>query len=209
MATIRRLTDSCLAVTTNEGTSLFDPGFHTFGSGEIDLDTIGEIQRIFVTHEHGDHVSPDFLRWLLDRGADVTVHANDAVRELLAPHDIAVETESPAGVTYQDVVHERIPTGARPPNRSWTISEVVTHPGDSYQPTESAPVLALPLLVPWGSVTASVEFARTLGPREVIPIHDFYTSSSGRAWVAGMAKNVLAQSGITLVPLDWGDSYSF
>jgi L-ascorbate metabolism protein UlaG (beta-lactamase superfamily) len=209
MPTIRRLTDSCLVVTTDSGTSLFDPGFHTFGSGEIDLDTIGDIQRIFVTHEHGDHVSPDFLRWLLDRGEDVTVHANDAVRDLLAPHDILVDTASPGGVSCEDVLHERIPTGAQPPNRSWTIDGVLTHPGDSYQPTATAPVLALPLLVPWGSVTASVDFARTLEPREVIPIHDFYTSASGRAWVAGMAKNVLAQSNIELVPLDWGESYSF
>ena len=101
-----------------------------------------------------------------------------------------------------------VPTGATPPNRSYTIDAVLTHPGDSYQPTTTAPVLALPLLAPWGSLTASVGFARKLGPGQVFPIHDFYTSRSGRQWLAQMAGSVLAGDGIEVVPLDWGDSYT-
>ncbi len=209
MPTIRRLTDSCLVVTTDDGATLIDPGFHTFDTGLIELDSIGEIQRVLVTHEHGDHVKPAFVRWVLDRGDDVTVHANQAVVDLLAEHEIAASTLPPQGCSAEDVIHERIPTGAQPPNRSWTIDGVITHPGDSYQPSTTAPVLALPLLVPWGSVTASVDFARALGPRQVVPIHDFYTSRHGRTWLASMAKAVLEPSGIEVVPLDWGESYSF
>ncbi len=208
MTTIRRLTDSCLVVTTDDGSSLIDPGFHTFDSGEIDLDSIGDIQRVLITHEHGDHVKPEFVRWLLDRGADVTVHSNQAVADLLAKHDIAVVTDDPSGVTSEDVLHEMIPTGATPPNRAYTIEGVLTHPGDSYQPTGSAPVLALPLVAPWGSATASMQFARRLAPRQVVPVHDFYLSAFGRDWVYQMAKNVLAQAGIEVVTLNWGESYT-
>jgi L-ascorbate metabolism protein UlaG (beta-lactamase superfamily) len=208
MPTIRRLTDSCLLLSTGAGTTLIDPGFHTFDSGEIDLDSIGDVQRVLVTHEHGDHVKPEFVRWLLDRGADVTVHCNAAVAGLLAEHGIEASTADPAGVTSEDVLHEVIPTGAAPPNRSYTVDGVLTHPGDSYQPTVTAPVMALPLLAPWGSTTASVAFARRIAPRQVIPIHDFYTSSSGRAWLATLVKNVLAPDGIEVVPLDWGESYT-
>ncbi len=208
MPTIRRLTDSCLLVTTDDGTTLFDPGFFTFDSGEVDLAGIGDVDRVLITHEHGDHVKPEFVRWLLDRGDDVRVHANGAVADLLAPHDIEVVTANPPGVSSEDVIHEMVPTGAQPPNRSYTIDGVFTHPGDSYQPTATAPVLALPLLVPWGSTTASVEFARRLGPEQVIPIHDFYTSAMGRHWVMNLAKSVLAGDGIEVVPLDWGESYT-
>ncbi len=98
--------------------------------------------------------------------------------------------------------------GTAPPNRAYTIEGVITHPGDSYQPTTSAPLLALPLLAPWGSLTASVQFARRLAPRQVVPVHDFYLSESGRDWVYGMAKNVLAQADIEVVTLNWGESYS-
>lgn len=204
---LRRLTNSCLTVTTDAGTSLVDPGFFTFDT--FDLATIGDVQRVFITHEHGDHVKPEFVRWLIDRHRDVTVYANQAVGELLAPHDIEVRQDLPLGTTAEDVLHEKIPNGAQPPNRAYTVDGVVTHPGDSYQPTSTAPVLALPLLTPWGSTTKSVEFARRLQPHQVIPIHDFYLSSSGRSFITNMAGSVLADAGIELVPLDWGDSYSF
>ncbi len=206
---LRRLADSCLLVTTDAGTTLFDPGFSTFDSGAIDLDSIGDVQRVLITHEHADHVKPSFVTWLVDRGDDVAVHGNQAVADLLAPHDVEVRTSLPPGASAEDVLHEVIPTGAAPPNRAWTIDGIFTHPGDSYQPTATAPVLALPLIVPWGSTTASVEFARRLAPRQVVPIHDWYTSADGRAWVAGLAKRVLADDGIEVVPLGWGESYSF
>ena len=117
-------------------------------------------------------------------------------------------TQDPDGITSEDVRHEVIPTGASPPNRSFTIDGVLTHPGDSYEPTRSAPVLALPLLAPWGSATASVEFARRLRPRQVIPVHDFYLSADGRRWITGLVRSVLQEDGLELVPLDWGEGYT-
>ncbi len=187
---------------------MFDPGALAFDSSVVDLDSIGDIQRVLITHEHGDHVKPEFVRWLIDRGEDVTVCANDAVAALLAQHDIAADTELPTGVSAEDVLHEMTPMGTTPPNRAFTVDGVLTHPGDSYQPSATGPVLALPLLVPWGSTLESMEFARRLVPKQVVPIHDFYLSASGRQWITTMAKSVLAESGIELIPLDWGESYS-
>jgi len=208
MSTIKRLTDSCLLVTTDIGTTLLDPGFHTFTSGEVDLDTIGDVQRILVTHEHGDHISPDFLKWLLDRRSDITVFGNTAVAALLEKSDIEVDTSIPAGTAVEDVLHETTPAGGAPPNRAWTVSDVVTHPGDSYGPTRSAPVLALGLLTPWGTTFESLEFARRLGPRQVVPVHDFYLSGQGREWIYTMAKRALASDGIEFVALGWGQSFT-
>ena len=208
MPTIRRLADSCLLVTTDEGTTLLDPGFFSFDSGEIDLDSIGDVQRVLITHEHPDHVKPEFVRWLVDRGTDVAVHANQSVADLLGPHDVEALIDDPPGVTSEDVIHGMTPMGAAPPNRSYTIDGVLTHPGDSYQPTVTAPVLALPLLVTWGSTTASVEFARRLAPQQVVPVHDFYLSAGGRQWTTRLVKSALEREGIELVPLDWGESYS-
>lgn len=204
MATIRRLTDSCLLVADDTGTTLFDPGFHTFADTEV-RDSIGDVQRVLITHEHRDHVAPDFVAWLLDRGTDVTVHANDAVVDLLACHDIPATAEAPAGTTVEDVMHEVLPTGAQPTNRAWTVEGLFTHPGDSYQPTTTAPIMALPLMTPWGSATAAVDFARRVGPTQVIPVHDFYLDPAGREWIGGLAKGVLAEDGIEVVTLGWGE----
>ncbi len=208
MATIQRLSDSCLLVTTDTDATLFDPGFHTFRSGSIDLDGIGDVTRVFITHEHGDHVNPEFVRWVLDRGTDITVYSNEAVRTLLEAHDIEVSTDVPSDVAVEDVLHARVPNGDTPPNRAFTISGLVTHPGDSREPTTTGPVLALPLIVPWDSATGAVDFARRVGPRQVVPIHDFYLSDSGRQWIRGMVKAVLANDGIELVDVDWGQSFT-
>lgn len=208
MATIKRLTDSCLLVTTDKDATLFDPGFHTYQSGLIELDSIGDVTRVLITHEHGDHVNPEFVRWVIDRGSDITVYSNDAVRELLDQHGIEVRTDVPDDVGIEDVVHAKLPTGATPPNRSFTIDGLFTHPGDSREPTVTAPVLALPLLVPWDSATGAVEFARRLRPEKVVPIHDFYLSDMGRGWIRGLVKGVLAGDDIELVDVDWGDSFS-
>ncbi len=153
-------------------------------------------------------MKPEFVRWLIDRGEDVTVYANQAVADLLARYDIEVETAVATGLSAEDVLHEITPMGTTPPNRSFTVDGVLTHPGDSYQPSITAPVLALPLVVPWGSMFESMEFARRLAPQQAVPIHDFYLSESGRGWVTGMAKTLLAKSEIEVVPLDWGDSYT-
>lgn len=209
MTEIRRLTDSCLLVTTDDHATLFDPGFHTFLEGEVDLDSIGDVTRIFVTHEHADHVNPDFVKWLIDRRDDLVIYSNQAVADLLDQHDIAVSTAVPPGTGVEDVLHEMVPNGARPPNRSFTIEGVITHPGDSREPTVSAPILALPLIAPWGSVTGAVEFARKLAPSQVFMIHDFYLSEGGRAWIRQLASGVLAEDGIEMLELDWGESFTF
>lgn len=207
MATIQRLTDSCLLVTTDDDATLFDPGFHTYQSGEFDLLSLGDVTRVCITHAHGDHASPDFVRWLLDRKADLVVHSNDDVSSALARHDIEVSTAVPDGFSVEDVLHEMIPNGSTPPNRAFTIDGVFTHPGDSRQPSSTAPILALPLLVAWDSATGAVEFARRLAPAQVVPVHDFYLSEAGRAWSRDLVKGVLANDGIELVDIDWGDSF--
>ena len=208
MATVRRLTDSALLVTTDDEATLFDPGFHTFTTGEIDLESIGDVTRVLISHEHGDHVHADFIRWLIDRRADLTVHSNQAVADLLAREGIEVSVEAPDRVSFEDVLHERVPSGATPPNRAFTIDGVLTHPGDSRQPTKTAPVLALPLIVPWDSATGAVEFARRLRPELVVAIHDFYLAKAGRDWIRGMVKNVLAGDSIGFVDIDWDQSFT-
>jgi L-ascorbate metabolism protein UlaG (beta-lactamase superfamily) len=206
MTTIRRLTDSSLLVSTDDRAVLFDPGFHTFGSGEVDLESIGEVTMVLITHEHGDHAHPEFIRWLIDRRRDLTVHSNEAVALLLAASGIEVSTDVPAGITVEDVLHERVASGATPPNRAFTVDGVLTHPGDSRQPTRTAPVLAVPLMAPWGSITGAVEFASRLRPRIVIGIHDFYLTSDGRKFARNMARGALEAQGIEVADLDWGES---
>ncbi|MDX1469567.1 MAG: MBL fold metallo-hydrolase [Acidimicrobiia bacterium] len=208
MAKIQRLTDSCLLITTDTEATLIDPGFHTWQSDDLDLDTLPDVTRVLITHVHGDHASPDFVSWLLHRRSDLTVFSNRDVADTLRARGIEVSTDVPDGVMVEDVLHAMVPNGSQPPNRAFTIEGILTHPGDSRDPTSTAPVLALPLLVPWDSATGAVEFARRLAPAQVVPIHDFYLSEMGRSWIRNMVKGVLAPDGIELVDLDWGEGFT-
>jgi L-ascorbate metabolism protein UlaG (beta-lactamase superfamily) len=208
MTTIRRLTDSTLVVRSDDHATLFDPGFHTFTSGEIDLGSIGDIDQVLITHEHRDHVNADFVQWLLDRRSDLVVVANQAVVDILAASGIEATTAVPDGVLVEDVLHAKLPNGATPPNRAYTVDGVFTHPGDSYEPENTAPVLALPLMTPWGSVRGAVGFARRIRPERVIPIHDFYMTSFGREWMVDITTPVLEAEGIEVIPLGWGESFT-
>lgn len=206
MSVIQRLTDSTLLVTTDDHVTMFDPGFHTFTSGAVDLTAIGDVTRVLITHEHRDHVSTDFVRWLLDRNPDMRIYANQAVADMLTPHEIHVETIPPKGVMFEDVPHEVIADGTTPDNRAFTIEDLITHPGDSRQPTSSAPVLALPTIVPWASVRSAIDFAMEVRPQLVIPIHDFYLNDDWRGIGRNMITPILAGEGIEVVSLDWGQT---
>ncbi len=146
MVRIHRIANSCLTVTGKGGTTLFDPGFFCWDSPDVDLEQIGDVQRVMITHVHADHVKPEFVRWLVDRGQDVTVHGNADVAKLLAEHDLACEVSPPSDVRSEDLLHEVLPHVAdRAKNRAWTV-DGVTHPGDSFGLTSTGAVLALPLL---------------------------------------------------------------
>ena len=208
MTTVRRLTHSCVTITSDDGTVLIDPDSFTWGSGVVDLDTIGDVQRVLVTHEHQDHVHPDFVKWLRDRGTDVTVHGNSAVAALLAPEDIEVIDDNPAGVTSEDMLHGMLPNGMQPPNRAFTYGSV-TSTGDSFDLSSCGDVLLLPLFVPWGMSRDAVTTAERLRPKVVIPAHDFYLSDGGREFIGGFIGGLLNQDGMEFVPVAYGDSYSF
>ncbi len=205
MTTIRRLTHSCLLVTGDDGTVMMDPDVFTWTSGVVELDSIGDVHRVLITHEHGDHMHPEFIKWVRDRGTDVTIHANPRVQELLAAEDIEVSTGNPAGVTSEDMLHGTLPNGQQPPNRAFTYASV-THTGDSFDLTSCGDVLFLPLMVPWGATRTGVELAARLGPKQVIPAHDFYLSDGGRDFIYEFAGGAVAAEGPQFIPLKYGET---
>ena len=131
MATIQRLTDSCLLVTNDHDATLFDPGFHTYQSGEFDLDSLGDVTKVCITHAHGDHASPEFVAWLIDRRHDIVVYSNQDVLNTFAHKGIEVSTDIPRGFSAEDVLHEMIPNGGPtlPPRRKGRGQKVSLAPG--------------------------------------------------------------------------------
>ncbi len=56
---ITKYTHSCLLVETPKKVALIDPGGFSWKSKELNIRKIERVDRILITHSHGDHMSVD------------------------------------------------------------------------------------------------------------------------------------------------------
>ncbi len=203
--TIQKLADSCVRVDIGDRSALIDPGFYAWEQDALDLTSMPAPDRLLITHNHPDHLSIEFVQALVAAYPSMVIETNKEVADQLADAGIGAITESADWTTQFTAPHEPIPIGSQPHNVGFVVGGVFAHPGDSYSFDSfdaAPPVLALPLLAPWGSTTAAVALAKRVKPRYVVPIHDWYLEERGKRWLYGMAERALGEEGITLLRLD-------
>lgn len=197
--TVTKLVHACLLVEANGKRILIDPGSYTLHDERFDLTMVEGMDRILITHEHADHMSPELITNVLERSNDAVVETNASVARLLAAKDIAAVTE---GTPRFVAPHERIPIGPGPENTGFHVEGVLSHPGDSHSFAESMPILAMPFMAPWGSLVGGVDRARLVKAKHVIPIHDWPLSQGGRQFMYTLAGLGLKSDGIELAVID-------
>lgn len=197
--TVTKLVHACLLVEANGKRILIDPGSYTLHDERFDLTMVEGMDRILITHEHADHMSPELITNVLERSNDAVVETNASVARLLAAKDIAAVTE---GTPRFVAPHERIPIGPGPENTGFHVEGVLSHPGDSHSFAESMPILAMPFMAPWGSLVGGVDRARLVKAKHVIPIHDWPLSQGGRQFMYTLAGLGLKSDDIDLVVID-------
>ena len=200
---LTRYGHSCLFVEAAGARILVDPGGFSHGFEELtDLDAV------FVTHQHPDHIDAERLPQLLeandraqliaepetaaqlrDSGIEATsLHPGDSV-------SLAGATVTAAGGVHAEI-HEDIPLVG---NVGLLVSgdgePTLFHPGDSYGATpDGVDVLALPLTAPWARAALTVDFARAVGAPRLLPIHDAIVSPQGRAVYVRVVTSLLPES---------------
>jgi L-ascorbate metabolism protein UlaG (beta-lactamase superfamily) len=194
--TITKLMHACLLVEVNGKRILLDPGIFTHTDERFDLSMVEGVDRVLITHEHADHVNVDLVRDVLERSNDAAVETTDSLVAILAEEGIEAVTE---GTPQFAAPHERIPIGPGPQNTGFHVEGAFSHPGDSHSFIESMPILAMPFSAPWGSLVAGVDRARLVGPRFVIPIHDWALTAGGKDFTYGLATAGLAADETELV----------
>src|SRR5215831_7549790 len=74
--------------------------------------------------------------------------------------------------------HERILAPTLPQNTAYIINDSFLNPGDSFATLPSTlrgiRALALVVAAPWTTEVTTTEFAETIAPQMVIPVHDGY-----------------------------------
>ncbi|NNC75930.1 MAG: MBL fold metallo-hydrolase [Acidimicrobiia bacterium] len=203
---ITRIIDSCVLVDIDGLVTLIDPGVFAWDWDDVDVHDIDKVDRILVTHAHADHFHLPFVQWLTERFGAPLQSTSEVVTKL-AEAGIDATTDPFDGVVVTEAAHEAIPVGPQvPANIAFDIGGAFPPPGDSYKLERSERILALPMSPPWGSLTASVAYAKRLQPDIVIPIHDWTHTPDARRWMSGVATAALEPAGIRFVHLEYGES---
>lgn len=198
---IQKLADSCVRVEVGGHSALVDPGFYSWDHHELDLASMPAPDRLLITHNHTDHFSIDFVEALMAAYPAMVIETNEEVVDVLGEVGISATTESASWTGQFTAPHEPTPMGSQPHNVGFVVAGVFAHAGDSFTFDTVPAVLALPLLPPWGSTTEAVGVAKRLKPQYIVPIHDWHLGERGKKWLYGMTRRVLADEGITVLPL--------
>jgi L-ascorbate metabolism protein UlaG (beta-lactamase superfamily) len=184
---------ACARLEKHGSVLVIDPGAFSAPDAADDADLV------LITHGHPDHVVVDRL---------VQAMVERPALQVCAPHDVAAQLAAAgpgvaervravadgdgfeaAGFTIEvlgelhAVVHPDLPRLA---NVAYLVDGAVLHPGDSFtrpRPGQRVDVLLLPVAAPWLKLAESVEHARAVEARVVVPIHDATLNPAGTGLV--------------------------
>ena len=200
---ITKFVHSCLLVETPGRTALFDPG--RYSEAAFNKAELKRLDDIFITHEHGDHLSLELIKQLAQSFPGVRITSTRSVADQLAAGGVSADTQPPTGAALLEAPHEDVrPGGAIPQATGFHYLDWLTHPGDSHSFRETKAVLALPVSAPWGSSWQGVRLALKLKPSYVLPIHDWHWHEEARQLMYDRFEQVFADSGIQFFKLETG-----
>jgi len=206
---IRKYLHSCILLEENSKKILIDPGAFSFVEKKLKPEDIGPVDVLLLTHKHPDHYFPEALKVI----KATTIIANEEICALLTQEGLVAEvinegeTKTVAGFTIKalQAPHEPIPTEC-PHNLAFVINNKLLHPGDSFRTDAPCEVLFLPIAGPWCRLVDALEFAKTIGPKTTIPIHDGIIKEFMLERMYAMCKTKLSEKSIVFHPLALGES---
>ncbi len=152
--------------------------------GRTDPDIFRDIQAVFLTHNHADHLDIVALKKILGNNTEAIVITNTETQKTLQKEHIDCTIfesgEKKIGglhIRAIEAIHEPL-LAPVPENTAYLVNEVFLHPGDSFdyrlRDIKGVKVLALPILAPFGKVVEIAEFAQSVQTGHIIPCHDGY-----------------------------------
>ncbi len=213
---ITKYAHSCLLIEIDDAKILTD-----LGSWNPEVPDISGLDAVLITHEHQDHFDIEKLKELLSNnsGAEIITHA--AVGEKLKEAGIKYRTIEPgeritvAGIPVESCgTDHAIIYGATSPcrNTGYLIADRLYIPGDALHdiPSRQVEILALPTGGPWMKVSEAIEYAKSLKPSLVIPIHDaMYTEEVRNTSMPRWIGTALEAEGIRFVSMRDNSSEEF
>lgn len=204
---ITKYFQSCLVVGDNDKVAILDPDMFTYRDKVFDINSLSILNYILITHSHFDHMSVPFIKELLQKFPDSQVSSNQEVVDALAKEGVKATTQGNEDVERISVQHEKMfGRNKMEENTQFNVFGKLTDPGDSLSLAETKEILALPIIVHWGSTTWAVELAEKLQPKVIIPIHDYLWRDEVRQMFEQNVVKYFAQKGIDFKPLEPGET---
>lgn len=206
---ITKYPQSCLLIEKNSKNILVDPG--NFTAQKYNVSDFPEIDAIFLTHRHPDHVDEALIKGFLSR-KDIPVVANAdtkaAFPDLVTQLMIDKEELEVAGIRVEarDLPHVLMVDGsAGPPNTEYVFDGVFFHPGDGVEINNlKVRTVAAPIAGPDLSLYDAYNFIANTGAEQVIPIHYSIFSDDKPAFATTLLAQPLPE--VDIIVLENGTS---
>jgi len=200
---------ACLILEVADERLIIDPGVFTMPLGDF-----GDVVAIVVTHEHGDHWTPEQLQRIIERNPDVVIYGPAGV--VAAAGDIAV-TEVKDGDEIEigafnlkffgekhAVIHSSIPVID---NVGVLVNDELFYGGDALVvPPVKVSTLAAPVGAPWLAIGDAMDYVVAVAPKRVFPVHEMVLSVAGKGMGNDRLTWAAEQGGGSYFVLEPGES---
>jgi len=206
---ITKYEHACFVVENAGKKLVVDPGSFT-----IPLPDNGNVAAVVITHEHGDHWTPEQLRRILDASPDAKLFGPAGVAAAAPDFDITVVT---GGDTFDVApfhleffgekhaeIHSSIPIVD---NVGVLINDAVFYPGDSFTlPPVGVELLAVPSSAPWLKIGEVMDYVLATKPKRSFATHEMINSVLGNGMANDRIGALTREGGGEFFPLAAGES---
>lgn len=181
---ITKYIHSCLVFEQDGFKVLIDPGNYTFADGRLKPEDFADVSAIIISHIHADHLDIDNLKNIIAL-SNASVYTNRQVAASLEKQGIKSELftdgkRSFGGIEFiaMPVIHMPLLDSPIPEMTGYIINGNILHPVDSMHHTltgiKDIDLLILPIMAPFCNELQVTQFADTLKPKHILPVHDGY-----------------------------------
>ena len=181
---ITKLGHACVRIEYDGQVLVVDPGGYT-ERGAVDGATA-----VLITHQHPDHLDVEQLEatdapiYTIEAVRAAIAEANQEVAERVQVVEPGQQLDAGLPVTVvgglHAVIHQDLP---RFHNSGYLVDvdgTRVFHPGDAFTvPDGPVDVLLLPVHAPWSKISEVIDFARAVGARRSVAVHDGLLNDTG------------------------------
>jgi L-ascorbate metabolism protein UlaG (beta-lactamase superfamily) len=167
-----------------------------------------------ITHEHGDHWTPEHLQRILTNSPEVRFFGPAGVAAAATDFEFTVVadgdkvTVDPFNLEFfgdkHAIIHSSFPIVD---NVGVLINDSVYYGGDSFtQGPASVELLAVPASAPWLKIGEVMDYVLAAKPKRSFPVHEMINSVIGNGMANARIQATTEQNGGEFFPLAPGES---